>query len=165
MKLISSIELNDILSSNLDAIKYNYFDRAFAFQLMFDTGCRVNETIEINRWNIINSTQITLKPQKGNLIRTFNQADLDPEFINSIQNNLPISYNLTTDKLRYSLKTHFVNYGFYIGNKKSVSHIFRHNFAKQLKLRGFTDNQIKLSLGEKNLSSAVGYIYSDVYIY
>lgn len=165
MRLINSVELNDILSNNLEQLKYNYFDRAYSFELMFKTGCRVNETLELNRWNIINDNEISLQPQKGNLLRVFNKSIFENNFINAIENNLPISTNLTTDKLRYNLQQHFLDYGFIIGKKRSISHIFRHNYAKQLKLNGSTDLEIKSIMGEKKLSSAMAYIYSDVFVY
>ena len=55
-----------------------------AFKVQHLTGCRFNELRSINRFLIIDSSNFTLQPQKGNNLRTFPISIIPPEFISMI---------------------------------------------------------------------------------
>jgi len=133
------------------------------FETLYNTGCRYDDLL-FSRWTITVNSTLTLKPCKYNNIRTFNFHDVNPFFISYLLTGssafFPIPYSTLVRSFQFNagaiLKTE--------KNKNLLLHAFRHNYAKALKLSGLTDSQIQIQLGEKHLSSAMQYIYSNISI-
>jgi hypothetical protein len=131
-------------------------------QLMWSTGCRLIESVEASRWSV-NGNKITLDTAKRNNKRKFffdEIPEISKKFIESGEN---FGLEKPQNTFQYQQQLFFGARIFTIGEKKSFNHLFRHNVARQKKKAGWTDKQIKIWLGEKNLISAEQYIYSDIF--
>ena len=67
---------------SIERISATYY---LAFRVQYVTGCRFNELRRISRFSIIDSTQYSLQPQKGNNLRILQLNLLPPDFIAMIQ--------------------------------------------------------------------------------
>jgi site-specific recombinase XerD len=131
--------------------------------LLYNTGIRVSE-VNPNLWTLKSQSIYELQPRKGNNPREISKDDLPPSFINYLIDNLDIAYRIPYSSFIRAilfLQPAIIRTA---GNKNIISHIFRHNYAKKLKTSGYSDIMIQTILGEKNLSSALNYIYSDIQI-
>lgn len=160
MYIISDEQLNNFLQEKLQMKYFFWLHELLPFQVMYATGCRAKESIQLQRWEILNELTVTLQPQKSNDIRIFNSADLPAAFISEISSPSGKLAELNYSKLNYRLSGVIDRYGLVIGNKDSSLHLFRHNYAKQLIISGSTNAQVKTKLGERTQKAADSYIYS-----
>lgn len=130
--------------------------------LQYKTGCRINDILQHERWTVLGSGNLQLQPQKDNNTREFEYSEVTDKFYTSIIENTPLYAEISYRKYQYHLRQILNLYGLRLGDKGLCSHIFRHNYARQLKGSGMTDNDIKIRLGERNQSSANYYIYSTI---
>lgn len=163
--IITDVDLNNVLQDVVYNSYYYYPVVKDVLELLLISGCRINDVLEFNRWSVVDGTKIKLKPEKNNNDRLFEESQLTSLWFNSVQNNVDLFFDINYSKVVYELKKKFDKYYFMSYNKRLLSHIFRHNYAKQLKLNGSTDLEIKNLMGEKKLSSAQNYIYSQIFWY
>lgn len=164
MRIISLNELSVELDNFLLEVDKNYTLDRQKWQLMSQTGCRVRESLETNRWTAL-SDSFRLQPQKNNNTRDIAFKDLTQDVIGYLlagnQNPATNNYN----KYVHQFHTEFSYKKFFIGNKGVSTHLFRHRIVKIKKqVEGWTDNQIRVWLGEKTQKAANSYIYSDIYV-
>ena len=138
-----------------DAAYFPYFDT------LYSTGCRY-EDLNYSRWTVNADSTLTLKPCKYNLNRSFNFIDVNPFFIDYLTKGYSGFFQIPYSTLVHCFRFHASGILATEKDKNLLLHSFRHNFAKKLKKQGLTDSQIQLQLGEKHLSSAMQYIYSNV---
>jgi integrase len=192
MKTFTFTELETLLLQLLaNAEKHDVFIYSI-IHTQFLTGLRINEVLEYNRWSVSvdisnifgdsgffkpnffeiqsldyikfnNYETYTVKTEKKSNDRSFNYDELNNIFADCLKNNttyiLPQNYRYISRAFRKLLPITNI----YIGNKPVNTHIFRHYKAKQLKNKGYTDEQIKDYLGEKDLKNAQTYINSEIY--
>lgn len=130
--------------------------------LMWATGCRLVESVEATRWTV-SGPKVILDTAKRNNPRKFlfsEIPDLGKQFIEA---GINLGLEKPQNTFQYQQQLFFGARIFTIGEKKSFNHLFRHNVARQKKVAGWTDREIKIWLGEKNLISAEQYIYSDIF--
>lgn len=158
--IVSDSQLNSlcVFLKNNSSYYYSYVNHYF--ELMYLTGCRANEAVNYRLWHPSGDLVINLLPLKFN-----NQREFLINYINCFLIDNLIASNFSVFSVNYSkINYHILNqiryYKITIGDKSSSCHLFRHNFAKQLKLAGKSDLEIKHILGERNQSSANSYIYS-----
>lgn len=132
--------------------------------LMKQTGCRIGESLDTQRWSQIGSIY-ELVPQKNNNVRIIQKTELTTITANWItngnQNPAANNYN------RYVHQFHqiFGYKRFFIGQKGVSSHLLRHRIVKEKKEElGWSDENIRIWLGEKTQKAADSYIYSQIYV-
>jgi hypothetical protein len=126
-------------------------------------GARIKEMCTASRWNFSNLEDITLQPQKGNLLRHFNLSIFDEYAIYKIRNN-EFPFSLTSPEVtRYFFNTYYPRLHVFVGRKEIQSHLFRHLFCKEKFANGESVEDISTELGEIELSNTRGYIYSQLY--
>ena len=160
--VIDSIVLDNLLSDIVYNNSKMNLDFSVYIELLYLSGCRANDALEFNRWQLLANSSVLLTPQKGNNLRSFGASELPILFYNSLVDNENIFEYLSYPKVLYYLDELLNKYDFRIIKKRCTNHLFRHNYAKLLKNDGFTDIEIKDKLGEKNLSSAMQYINSSI---
>jgi len=163
MKTIDLETINKYNNNFIDKIQNFDFIKASIFNQMLLIGARFNDVYYLNNWEQIDDVFFRLKPLKNNNIRIINIKNMDPLLINQIQKKYNIYENTSYSNSLLWFKRIYENPFLFIKNKSVKTHIFRHAFAKNLKKKGKTDNEIKIILGERNQSSANQYIYSDIY--
>lgn len=130
------------------------------YECMYFLGCRSVEAIERKRWEILDDSFLILQPSKRNNQRIFKVDNIPDSFLAYLRNESLEDNFVTYQKLNYNFNKYFIYSHIYVGNKESRLHLFRHNYVKMLVSRGFTSEEIKDKLGEKNQSSADIYINS-----
>jgi hypothetical protein len=133
-----------------------------SFKICNSVGTRLIESIEPSRWTAFFG-YYSLFTAKGSNTRIIQFSELTEEskyFINFGEN---YPQQRPQGIFEGTMQSYWGKREFYIGQKRSYTHIFRHLKAKNMKAGGSTDLQIKEYLGEKNLKSAQAYIYSEIY--
>ena len=133
-----------------------------AFSVQYVTGCRFNELRQISRFSIIDSTDFSLQPQKGNNLRTLPISMIPPEFISMIQAQDDYFQGLTQSTASYYFRTFYFGKRIFHNNKQLTTNLFRHHFCKALYNSGYTVSQIAYNLGERDKKNAENYIFSDL---
>ena len=134
-----------------------------AFRVQYVTGCRFNELRQISRFSIIDSTQYSLQPQKGNNLRTLQLNLLPPEFISMIQAQDTYFEGLTQSTASYYFRTFYFNKRIFHDNKQLTTNLFRHHYCKYLYNAGYSIAQIANHLGERDQKNAENYVFSELY--
>ena len=130
------------------------------YECMYFLGCRSIETIERDRWEFVEDNFLILRTSKKNNQRIFKINDVPNSFLEYLNNESLEDNFVTYQKLNYNFNKYFIYSHIYVGNKECRLHLFRHNYVKILIEQGFTNEEIKDKLGEKNQSSADVYINS-----
>ena len=131
-----------------------------AFSVQYVTGCRFNELRQILRFSIIDSSDFSLQPQKGNNLRTLPISIIPPEFISMIQAQDDYFQGLTQSTASYYFRTFYFGKRIFHNNKQLTTNLFRHHFCKALYNSGYTVSQIAYNLGERDKKNAENYIFS-----
>ena len=154
--------LNNAVSTFLiDVEKYDY-NAFILFNQMRLSGARFNDITDIKRWNVSDDGIFFLQPQKNNNVRIIQPDQLDDVYMQWILNGLNISNIRSYSTMKRIFYKFFPIYPIIYKQKRINTHLFRHLFAKKLHLNKITDKEIQTILGEKYLSSAKNYIYSEL---
>jgi len=147
---------------NLSKNLYNPF--AITLSLLQSTGIRSSELQSLN-WELLDDNKFLLYTLKNSSPRIFEASELNEEFIDYLLNPSKKKLIINYTTLLYYLELLQKNYRFFLKDKNLLLHMFRHAYAKRLKLQGLTDIEIQLKMAEKNLKSAQHYIYSEIKYY
>jgi hypothetical protein len=164
MRVIELEELSDVLSVFIKRVEKFYGLDIEKWLVMQQTGCRINESLETERWST-GFDSFKLQPQKLNNIRNIAYSDMSERTIDYI-----LKGNKNLSKNNYNRYVHQfhkeMNFKkFYIGNKGCSTHLFRHRIVKEKKqILGWSDLQIRKWLGEKTQKAANSYIYSQIMV-
>lgn len=161
--VVSPADLNTFLNYTLVHLPDYIFFEAFSYDLMFMTGCRAEESFRRDLWSKLDHNTYILSPLKGNSQRVIPRSKLPADFVNWY-NNTPVDHKTTSfRKLQYNLSNIIGGYQFSCLGKGVLTHLFRHNFAKQLFIQGFTRNQIKNAFGHTQVTNTNVYIDSVIH--
>jgi len=132
-------------------------------EMLYKTGLIFSEVMEFDRWEFNTDGTLTVKTAKFSNPRIFEVSELGENFVIALVNEEQFFRGTSPTTVRYYIKR-FLNYSnLKVKNKNVSTHLFRHNKAKSLKQEGKSDVQIQAYLGEKEITSAMTYIYSTVY--
>jgi len=164
MQLLTNKEIDKICKKVLQTSERNDIFLHSLFDTLYKTGLRVGEIIDFSRWAVIDKKYIQVQTLKGSNPRTFKSSELNQIYVDLIRYNTiylaQFNYkNLSRAFNRFAPYSHLL-----IGNKQVSTHLFRYNKAKQLKAKGYSDIEIQIYLGEKDLKNALVYINSKIYI-
>ena len=158
--IIDNIKINQSLLIFLNHMHKHLPFMMAQYECMYFLGCRSVEVIERKRWEFLDDSFLVLQPSKNNNQRIFKVGSVPSSFIEYLKNETLEDNFVTYQKLNYNFNKYFIYSHIYIGNKECRLHLFRHNYVKMLVNKGFTNEEIKDKLGEKNQSSADVYINS-----
>lgn len=157
MELLTNRQLND-LCSFLSTANYVYYPVATDFFLdLFNTGCRPNELVAVNRWSIAGNGTVQLMPLKGNDFRTFEVAEISPSLLFAIQYQIPPYDGLSLRQLQSVLKKIIPYLRPATVLKSAIAYIFRYNRVKQMSEAGKSVAGIQSSFGWSNPLMVTGY--------
>lgn len=155
-KFLSINELNQIINS------YNLLTdtEILVFELLYETGIRVSELINIKIKDIDISNKQILVHGKGNKERTVFFTNYVITYINMSKGKIYLLENngkqLTRDKINYLLKNIAIKCRL---DKNLTPHMLRHTFATHLITNGISSNDVKLLLGHENLNTTSKYTH------
>jgi len=161
MEILTTTEIKGIVDDFIIYVN-NYYPSSYAlFDLLRSTGCRIKEATIRTRWSVTPPT-FQLKPLKGNNIRDFTTADLSQTAVNYLINFPPYPQEIPQRKYQVQFDNFKANRIILRGEKPISTHLFRHNYARQLRQSGLTDIQIQKKLGETQLASALEYLNTSI---
>lgn len=158
--IITDSELNTILYEAFYTNRSIESEIRLLIEILYSTGCRINDILEYERWSVLMNGNIQLQPQKRNNLRIFEPADLPTLFYDNLVNDINTFDGYYYDKCEYYINEILRKNAIKRNKKYLTTHLFRHNYCKKLHNLGMTDEQIQLKLGLLNLASAQNYIYS-----
>ena len=131
-----------------------------SLQVLFATGCRPEEAVDLKLWSQPSPDKFVLQPLKGNFPRDID-GNVLPDQFKDYFNGGSQEYRLATQakSLNYFKKT-FPTSQIYKGSKSVELYVFRYNYVKQLYLGGNTIAQIKEKMGWKSDLMAERYVFS-----
>ena len=159
---LSTEEINELCLQFLETTTKAHPRYYPLFDMLFRTGMRFEDCYSLSRWAIVSPQVVTVQTAKGSDIRTFTESDINPYLWAAIhaQNFSYFNFSYSTIRRYFSLAFPIPNLT--VLSKPIKTHIFRHNKARMLKASGLSDLEIKAYLGERSLSSAKSYIYSNI---
>lgn len=163
MTVVSNEALEAILNAAKDHPKLYTPQLKMVARMQYLTGARANDVLQFNRWVLLADLTVQLQPQKGNNLRIFTEAEIDPIFYDYIVSGVNPFAGLHYRKYEYYLSQILNKNWFTIGDKKAGSHLFRHNYARKLKDSGMSDAMVMAKLGEVSTTMANFYIYRSIY--
>ena len=138
----------DNMLVDLIATPYVYYPIANEFfQDMYVTGMRPVEAVTISKWTYISPTTIILQPAKGNSIRTFIEAELTPNFVFAIQNQIKPYEGLTVRQLSSVTKKLLPVPEVTVNEKSIIDYMFRYNRVQMMAKGGASDTAIQTAFG------------------
>ena len=162
MYLVSLPFLNQEIGRFIANIGTFYPRLSPSFKICYSVGTRLVESVEPSRWTAF-LNYYSLQTAKGSATRIIKFDELTEESRYFLDNEENYPQQRPQGIFEGTMHAYWAGREYYIGEKRSYTHIFRHLKAKNMKAQGFRDTQIQEYLGEKKLSSAKGYIYSEIY--
>lgn len=130
MKVITNQELDSSLLKFLEGLN-RYTPSQNRFFSLYNKGFRSIEVNDLQRFTIVNETQIRFKPAKNNHYRTFLIEEFPADFIAAIQNNSPKYLSISCNTMRYTFNN-YISIGKFFGRQEISLHLFRYNFCRKL---------------------------------
>lgn len=163
MKIVTLEELETAVPIFLGRVLQNNIVQASIYQNQSNTGARYHDIARLSNWSVKNGNSFVLKPLKNNDIRIFSKDDIDVMLMQQIVHGYDM-YSRSSYKSGVEVfNAMFPIRKMQVKGKPIKTHIFRHIKAKRLKRDGYSDNEIRLYLGERSQRSANDYIYSTIY--
>lgn len=164
MRIITNENLEYNCKSVISYYDNNDLQLYTLFLLLYSTGVRINEAINLNLWQLINADVVQLNGLKGANPRYFNLIDLPFE----VQRYFIDSYNV----FRFTSYTNLVRYlnralqfKVYYQSSKSINfHMFRHNYIRKLYAKTKNIDTVLQELGKTVQSDISTYLYTNLYI-
>lgn len=132
----------------------------FFFQLLFETGVRVNEARELERWAKIDNNTYRLLPQKENTFRYFTADQIPKSLQSSIEDQVNYFAKMSIDHYRYVVNIYLKGWNWRIGKKGVSTHLFRHNYVKQNIESGVSVIDLQTEMGLLSSSTVSMYLNS-----
>lgn len=163
--LISDDDLNEYLLScvSLSIERSDYLAHVFAFQ--YSIGCRGeelcrNDTLDIN----FGTGKIGYTQPKTGTTRSLFLPSFTPFVIEDFIGVKECYDTFVPSTLRRYWLRFMQGQRLYVGEKNCNLHIFRHNYARQLREEGLSNNDIMANMGLTSLSTVAIYTSSPIYI-
>ena len=160
--LINNTDLENTLSQALSSQLLYSKELKICANMQYMTGARANDVLNFTRWTLLANGNVQLQPQKNNLLRLFTPEEIDSNFYEALVIDSNCFEGLFYRKYEYYLERILHSHIFRVNQKPVCTHLFRYNYARKMKENGFTDAEIKEKLGERQLTSAQAYIYSQI---
>lgn len=160
--IINNNQLDKALLTVIERVRRDAPQWEMYFLVYYQLGTRAREPLRRNLWTFADKNTIILMPQKNNAPRLFLRREIPRNFLEHLKHPDFLEITPSYSQLNYLFKQAFPYNNLYVGKKSSTLHLFRHNYARALKWQGYTDEEIKIKMGEHQQSSADEYIYSEI---
>ena len=157
-------QLGDILKATLNTYKYNDPFTYDILVLMFVTGLRINEVLEVARWQRFSVDYFACYLEKGDEKRAIEErlipASLIPYYEKGEEN--PV-YTYSALLWRINKATPIISVNGDV--RRSSAHLFRYYYIKDLYERGVTPSEIREIICHKSQGSTNQYIFDRLYLH
>ena len=158
---MDNLELDNLLIRYKNSINTQLQEKIMFLNVLYNTGCRVQEPFDITRWSILNSSEVQLITLKYNVPRIINLIDLPDNFINKIYKQIDYSY-YNSKSLAYDLKKELGKFIFNGNQRHTTSHAFRYNFIKRMNYIGWDISVIQQMIGHTKLETTEYYLNAEI---
>lgn len=132
-------------------------------QVLYRTGCRPHELLDISLWSRLDASTFVLKALKANNIRSILVSDLPGDFIQYVDASY-FPWSLSNYR---QFTYQFLNIYMYptaiVDAKKCALYLYRHAFIKRLSDAGLSIEAIRQVTGHKSVAVVEGYINSMIF--
>lgn len=136
-------------------------------QLQRNSGCRINELFQRERWTILTDSILKVEPQKGNASRIIPVSDLGFVSVSAMASLFLDMTRLPKTQYERCFSRAVDSVGLWrhyeFGFTGPSSHFFRHLKVKNMAAQNFSVEQIGTYIGEKNLDNLNYYFNSQFY--
>lgn len=160
MYAVTASDLDTFLSWQLTELPAHIPHLHSAYDLMYLTGCRAQESVRLGLWHIRPGIGIIMHPLKDNNDRRFSLSELPSDLLYWIASSIEYNRFVNYRRLQYHFNMLIGQYGIMVGDKLSLLHLFRHNYVKKLVANGLTETEIKVKMGHKDIDNTRNYINS-----
>jgi len=163
MQIVTNEQLNEQSQRVVSYYKGNDLQLFTLFSLLYITGVRINEAINLDLWQLETPDIVKLNGLKGANPRYFNLLGLPTEFQKYFTENYNIfqfiSYTNLVRYLNRALKFKL----FYNSGKAINFHMFRHNYIRKLYTQTNNIEFILNDLGKTKNSDITTYLLTNLY--
>ena len=157
MELLQYDQLNQLCLNviNLSASfyrKYNWY-----YNLLYLTGCRPSEPLNLDSWSFVSPSLIRLNPLKNNNPRFFDPGLLPGVFVESIASYDPLLTPSNLSALNTAFKLLNTPGKVYTASDFAGMYVFRYRYVRYLLIQGMNMEEIKSHMGWHSVSMAESY--------
>lgn len=165
---LSVLQLSMISNEIANEMKSYRPEFANLIRLHRNTGCRVKELFQPERWEIVSDRMLQVQPQKGNALRVLQLHDIGFENADAFQPTLNDMRRLPFRQYERAFKLITLNKGLWRlyddGFAQPSTHLFRHVKIKEMHAAGYALPFIGTWIGEKNIDNLNYYINSRYFV-
>ena len=130
---------------------------------MYNTGLRIGEVIELERWSLFDSDNFSVFLEKNNGNRIIRKEILPTAFVDLLSNDIAVKRYFSIRQLRYFIQHNGLFFHTTRGNKDISSHIFRYRFIRELFINGYTYAEIKAITHQSSTKVVENYNRAPIY--
>lgn len=163
MPVITLPQLNTFCQQSILPLPHYYENSRAALEVMYLSGCRPAEAVDLSLWSVVNPTLFNLRPLKRNKTRSIDVSNFPPLFLSYFSGGSQ-EYRLATQSrcLNYFRHT-WPAKQLQKGSKNVELYCYRYRYVKQLHANGATIQQIQNNMGWNNTELAQRYVDSVLY--
>lgn len=133
--------------------------------LMYDTGARISDALNIGLWQVEpDGGPIVYYQIKTNVVRRFTPLTLSHQSAQLLAERHALQRMPPAGRIRYAMGSALSSAMPSTGEKDSILHLFRHNYARRLKAAGYSPAHIAYNMGLSKIDTAYTYTDSNIYI-
>ncbi len=159
---ITLAQLQAILQQCITATAQARPVTAAIFQLMYDTGLRINEVLDVTRWTATDDDFYVVQLEKGEGTRTFPVGIVPPLIEQNYASSTPYVYE-TYSAVNNTFKYYAPGVMFGNNQRPSTCHCFRYQYIKNLAQEGFSVSEISTIMGHVNPANTAQYIQDTIF--
>lgn len=155
------MELNQLLKKVvLESASYRN-SWHFSFLLMYQTGCRHEETQSIY-WKKISDYLLMLCPSKKSRQRFFSKEEIDENVYSVIADGLLDGFHVPRSTLSRAMRMLMYPYTVVGEGANDLLHLFRYNYIQSLVKEGLSIEQIQQRVGHVSIENTKGYVNQEL---
>lgn len=136
---------------------------AAIFQLMFNTGLRVREVLEVERWTANDDETYTVQLEKREGTRRIELYHIPESIEQQFASQVPFTLE-TYSSVNNTFKYYGIGILFGNDTRPTTCHAFRYQYIKQLSEDGLDTAQIAAIIGHVNTANTSRYITDPIYL-
>lgn len=162
MQLIDLSQLQAKLTELIERAGQDRPRTASLFQLMYNTGLRIREVLQVDRWTDTGTGFFAVHLEKGEGTREIAQAQVPASLLASYIGHLPFTLE-TYSAVNNTFKYYGPGLIFGDDTRPTTCHAFRYQYMKQLSADGLTVAQVAAIMGHMNQANTAKYIQDSIF--
>lgn len=161
---INTQQLADILAQVVSNIYNEHPTTGALFELQHNTGLRLCEVLEVDRWTRLESGEWLVQLSKREGKRTLPAAVVPEQLFKNYDTHRPFEM-VTYSSANNSLKRWAPVFVFNSDQRRTTSHAFRYLYIKQLYQQLESVAAVAAVMGQVNPANTARYIFDDIWMY